>query len=149
VRTIDSVSRTAGSSSTTKISPRERAFSAMSYRPCVVNHDAYSGDRIQLQTRSKRTSICTGRSLNAQVATRALNMRVRSLPMQNETGDGIALGPDGQNDSYRSIVSDLVGLIEHVQASLRLIEQTMVPETSLGGQENASNVVVLDDVSRR
>ena len=69
--------------------------------------------------------------------------------MQNETGDGIALGPDGQNDSYRSIVSDLVGLIEHVQASLRLIEQTMVPETSLGGQENASNVVVLDDVSPR
>jgi len=69
--------------------------------------------------------------------------------MQNATGDGIALGPDGQNDSYRSIVSDLVGLIEHVQASLRLVEQTMVRESSPGGQENAANVVVLDDVSPR
>ena len=69
--------------------------------------------------------------------------------MQNAAGDGIALGPDGQNDSYRSVVSDLVSLIEHVQASLRLIEQTMVPETSPGGQETAANVVVLDDVSPR
>ena len=69
--------------------------------------------------------------------------------MQNAAGDGIAFGPDGQNDSYRSVVSDLVSLIEHVQASLRLIERTMVPETSPGGQENAANVVVLDDVSPR
>src|SRR5947209_3522107 len=120
----------------------------MSYRPCVVNHDAYSRDRIQLHTRSKRTRICTGRSLNAQVATRALNMRVMSLPMQNAAGHGIAFGPDGQNDSYRSVVSDLVSLIEHVQASLQRIEQSMVPETSSGGQE-AANVVVLDDVSPR
>ena len=69
--------------------------------------------------------------------------------MQNAAGDGIALGPDGQNDSYRSVVSDLVSLIEHVQASLRLIEQTMVPETSPGCQETAADVVVLDDVSPR
>lgn len=68
--------------------------------------------------------------------------------MQNAAGGGIALGPDGQDDSYRSVVSDLVSLIEHVQASLRLIERTMVPETSLAGQETA-NVVVLDDVSPR
>jgi hypothetical protein len=64
-------------------------------------------------------------------------------------GDGIELGPDGHNDSYRSVVSDLVSLIEHVQTSLRLIEQTMVRETSPCGQENAANVVVLDDVSPR
>jgi hypothetical protein len=64
--------------------------------------------------------------------------------MQNAAGDGIEFGPDGQNDRYRSVVSDLVSLIEHVQASLRLIEQTMVGETSLGGQENAANVIVLD-----
>ena len=69
--------------------------------------------------------------------------------MQNAAGGGIALGPDGQNDSYRSVVSDLVSLIEHVQASLRLIEQTMVPETPFGDPENAANVVVLDDVSPR
>ncbi len=68
--------------------------------------------------------------------------------MQNAAGDGIAFGPDGQDDSYRSVVSDLVSLIEHVQASLRLIEQGMVPEASFGGQE-AANVVVLDDVSPR
>jgi hypothetical protein len=69
--------------------------------------------------------------------------------MQNAAGDGNPLGPDGQNDGYRSIVSDLVGLIEHVQASLRRIEQTMIRETSLAGQESAANVVVLDDVSPR
>ena len=68
--------------------------------------------------------------------------------MQNAAGDGIAFGPDGQNDSYRSVVSDLVSLIEHVQASRRLIEQAMVPEAAYGGQE-AANVVVLDDVSPR
>jgi hypothetical protein len=66
-----------------------------------------------------------------------------------QSADGIELGPDGQNDSYRSVVSDLVSLIEHVQASLRLIEKTMVRETSLGVQENAANVIVLDDVSPR
>jgi hypothetical protein len=69
--------------------------------------------------------------------------------MRNAAGDGIEFGPDGQSDSYRSVVSDLVSLIDHVQASLRLIEQTMARETSLGGQENAANVVVLDDVSPR
>jgi hypothetical protein len=69
--------------------------------------------------------------------------------MQNAAGEGIALGPDGQNDGYRSVVSDLVSLIEHVQASLRLIEQTMVPETAFGGPESASDIVVLDDVSPR
>ena len=69
--------------------------------------------------------------------------------MQLPAGDTIEIGPDGQNDSYRSVVSDLVSLIEHVQASLRLIEQTMIRETSPGGQEYAANVVVLDDVSPR
>jgi hypothetical protein len=69
--------------------------------------------------------------------------------MRNAAGESVEFGPDGQNDSYRSVVSDLVSLIEHVQASLRLIEQTMVPETSSGSQENAANVVVLDDVSPR
>jgi hypothetical protein len=69
--------------------------------------------------------------------------------MRNAAGDSVEFGPDGRNDSYRSVVSDLVSLIAHVQASLRLIEQTMVRETSSGSQENAANVVVLDDVSPR
>jgi len=69
--------------------------------------------------------------------------------MRNAAGNGVAPGPDGQHDNYGSVVSDLVSLIEHVQASLRLIEQTMVPETSPGVPESTGNVVVLDDVSPR
>lgn len=69
--------------------------------------------------------------------------------MRNAAGEGIAFGTDSQDDSFESVVSDLASLIEHVQASLRLIERTMVPEPSIGGPENAGNVVVLDDVSPR
>src|SRR5437016_6010431 len=69
---MESVSRTAGSSSTTKISPRETGFSAMFHRPCVVKPDAHSNNGTQVHTGSKRTRICTGRSLNAQVATHPL-----------------------------------------------------------------------------
>ena len=65
--------------------------------------------------------------------------------MQN----GIALGPSGQDDGYQSVVSDLVSLIEHVQASLKLIEQTMTAEALSVAQESAAGVVVLDDVSPR
>ena len=42
---------------------------------------------------------------------------------------------DDRNDSYRSIVSDLVSLIEHVQASMKLIEAAIARESSLGDQE--------------
>lgn len=69
--------------------------------------------------------------------------------MQNAADDGIAFGPDGRNDSYRSVVLDLFSLIEHVQASLRVIEQAVVPDNLPDGEENAANVVVLDDVSPR
>jgi hypothetical protein len=58
-----------------------------------------------------------------------------------------------QNDAYRTVISDLVSLVEHVQKSLRLIEQTIAretsPETSPGIPESSINVVVLDDVSPR
>jgi hypothetical protein len=55
------------------------------------------------------------------------------------------------------VVSDLVSLIEHLQNSLRLIEQTIAretswetsPEASLGNPESSTNVIVLDDVSPR
>ena len=56
---------------------------------------------------------------------------------------------DDQNATYRAVVSDLVSLIEHVQTSLRLIERTIARETSLGGPESSTNVIVLDDVSPR
>ena len=44
--------------------------------------------------------------------------------MQN-AGDGVAHAPHDQNDAYRAVVSDLVRLVEHVQRSLRLIEQAI------------------------
>ena len=50
--------------------------------------------------------------------------------MQNAAGDGVAQAPHDQNDAYRAVVSDLVSLVEHVQNSLRLIEQAIATETS-------------------
>ena len=76
--------------------------------------------------------------------------------MQNAAGDGVAQAPHDQNAAYRAVVSDLVSLVEHVQKSLRLIERTIArklaetsPETSPGGPESSTNVIVLDDVSPR
>ena len=73
--------------------------------------------------------------------------------MQIAAGDGVAQAPHDQNAAYRAVVSDLVGLVEHVQKSLQLIEQTIAretsPETSPGSPESSTNVIVLDDVSPR
>ena len=68
--------------------------------------------------------------------------------MQN-AGDGVAHAPHDQNDAYRAVVSDLVRLVEHVQKSLRLIEQAIAGETPLGSPESSTSVIVLDDVSPR
>ena len=65
----------------------------------------------------------------------------------NLQGGGIVIEPDDRNEAYHSVVSELVALIEHVQASLRLIEQAIARETTLGGQETSANVIVLDDVT--
>ena len=35
--------------------------------------------------------------------------------MQNAAGGGIKREPHDQNDAYRSVVSDLISLIEHVR----------------------------------
>src|SRR3954471_12945075 len=67
--------------------------------------------------------------------------------MQNPQGGDIAIEPGDGNDAYRLVVSDVVSLIEHVQASLRLIEQEIARETASGGQETSTNVIVLDDVT--
>jgi hypothetical protein len=77
--------------------------------------------------------------------------------MQNAAGDDVAQAPHDQNAAYRAVVSDLVSLVERVQDSLRLIEQTIAketapetsPETPHGGPESSTNVIVLDDVSPR
>ena len=73
--------------------------------------------------------------------------------MQNAAGNSVAQAPRDQNAAYCAVVSDLVSLVEHVQKSLRLIEQTIAretsPETSPGGPESSTSVIVLDDVSPR
>ena len=77
--------------------------------------------------------------------------------MQNAAGDGVALAAYDQNATCRAVVSDLVSLVEHVQKSLRLIEQTIARETSLetspemtpGSPESSTNIIVLDDISPR
>ena len=73
--------------------------------------------------------------------------------MQNAASDGVAQAPHDQNDAYRAVVSDLVSLVEHVQNSLRLIEQMIAretsPETSPASSESSTNVIVLDDISPR
>ncbi|CAN7762475.1 hypothetical protein LJR220_002748 [Bradyrhizobium sp. LjRoot220] len=67
--------------------------------------------------------------------------------MQNPQGVGIAIEPEDRNDTYRSMVADVISLIEHVQASLRLIEHEIARETASGSQDNCANVIVLDDVT--
>jgi hypothetical protein len=50
------------------------------------------------------------------------------------------------HDSFGAIVSDLVSLVEHVQASINRIERAIAREATVGDHEN-SNVVILDDVT--
>jgi hypothetical protein len=69
--------------------------------------------------------------------------------MLNAASGGASVQSDDRNGGYRTIVSDLVSLIEHVQASMKLIESAIARESPLGNQEVAANVVVLDDVTPR
>ena len=68
--------------------------------------------------------------------------------MQNAAGGGIEVQAVDLNDAYRSVVSDLVSLVGHVQASLKLIESAVARETS-GNHDTASNIIVLDDLTPR
>ncbi|MEH2531019.1 hypothetical protein V1277_002605 [Bradyrhizobium sp. AZCC 1588] len=61
--------------------------------------------------------------------------------MQNTAGDSVAQAPH--------VVSDLINLVEHVQNSLRPIEQMIAWEVSPGAPESSINVIVLDDASPR
>ena len=73
--------------------------------------------------------------------------------MHDAAGDGVLQAPHDQNATYRAVVSDLVSLIEHVQESQQLIEQTIARETSLemtpGSPQSSTNIIVLDDISPR
>ena len=69
--------------------------------------------------------------------------------MHKLAGGGASVQSDDRNDGYHAIVSDLLSLIEHVEASMKLIESAVAREAHLGNQEIAPNVVVLDDVTPR
>jgi hypothetical protein len=69
--------------------------------------------------------------------------------MQNAAGGGATGQSEGPNEDNHSIVSELVSLIEHVQASMKRLESAIASETAPGNQEVAANVVILDDVTPR
>jgi len=69
--------------------------------------------------------------------------------MRQVTDDGISLPPGNRNDYHHAIVSEVVSLIEHIRASMRLIERAIASEPSPGHEEIAGNVVILDDVTPR
>jgi hypothetical protein len=69
--------------------------------------------------------------------------------MQNAEDARASARLDDPDDSYQSIVSDLVSLIGHVQSSIKLIESAIAIEPPCRRQELVSNVVVLDDVTPR
>jgi hypothetical protein len=69
--------------------------------------------------------------------------------MQDAAGGGTLVETGSRDDSDRSIASDLAALIEHVQASMRLIESAIARETSSGSHDIAANIIVLDDVTPR
>jgi hypothetical protein len=50
------------------------------------------------------------------------------------------------HDTFGAIVSDMISLVEHVQASINLVERAIAREITVGDHEN-SNVIILDDVT--
>ena len=64
--------------------------------------------------------------------------------------DGRVPDPSGnRNDGHHSIVSELVSLIEHVQAGMKQLEAAIIRESTPGNQDAAGSVFVLDDVTPR
>jgi hypothetical protein len=68
--------------------------------------------------------------------------------MKDAAGGSAIVPSEGRNESYHSIVSELVSLIEHVRTSMKLLESAIASEAAPDGQE-AANVVILDDVTPR
>ena len=69
--------------------------------------------------------------------------------MQNAADSNALAQSEAQNDGYGPVVSDLLALIEHVQASMQLIDTAIAREAPPGNQEAAANVIILDDVTPR
>ncbi len=61
--------------------------------------------------------------------------------------DATGSHPGDQATSLISIVADMMSLIVHVQASARLIEAAIRSNAAANDRDEASNVIVLDDVA--
>jgi hypothetical protein len=68
--------------------------------------------------------------------------------MQSAEGGGFSARSDDRNNGEGSIVSELV-LIEHIRASMKLIESAIAMEPPLSDPGFSANVVVLDDLTPR
>ena len=66
--------------------------------------------------------------------------------MQDVTGATAEEAGD-RDHTFRSVVADLICLVERIQASLELVEQAIIIETSAGKEDSAADVIVLDDVT--
>ena len=55
--------------------------------------------------------------------------------------------PNSRNDNYFSVVSELVSLAAHIQASMNMLESAIARELPAGDPEAYENVIVLDDVT--
>jgi hypothetical protein len=69
--------------------------------------------------------------------------------MQNVTGSPVPARSDDGDEVYRAVVADLTSLVEHIQASLTMIDAALAREAAATIKELAANIVVLDDVTPR
>lgn len=69
--------------------------------------------------------------------------------MPDAAGSDAAVQSAARNDNYHAVVSDLMCLMEHVQASMKLVELAIASEAPPGDHEVVTNIVVLDDVTPR
>ena len=67
--------------------------------------------------------------------------------MQWTDGGGASVRADVRDDGHHSIVSELVSLIGHVEASMARLEAAIAREAASDKPIVAANVVVLDDVT--
>src|SRR5580698_10047625 len=109
---MDRVSRTAGSSSTTKISPRVADLSVMCHRPSTGM--TFIRERHHARCGVDLVRICTGPILNAQVARATLKTpqgsRCERVPAMQNAADYTSVRPGDLNDNYTAIVSNLRSL---------------------------------------
>ena len=66
--------------------------------------------------------------------------------MQDMKGGGMPVPSGNRDDTYRTVVSDLESVVEHVRKSLTLIESAIASEAVVD-EIDADNVIVLDDVT--